>query len=96
MNFVLGPLISEKSMNDVSKNKYTFKVSQKADKISLKKEIEKKFNVNVLNISTITTKGRSAIAGARRVRVFKEPFKKAIVTVKPGQKISLFEATGAK
>ena len=82
-------------MNDVSKNKYTFRVSPRADKISLKKEIEKAFSVNVLNISTITTKGRSVRGGVRRTEILKQPLKKAIVTLKAGQKIALFEQ-GAK
>lgn len=95
VNIILSPLISEKSMSDVAKNRYTFKVGIKANKYAIKKAIEDKFKVNITNISTITTKGRSVRGGARRTEILKQPFKKAIVTLKVGQKISLFEQ-GAK
>ena len=95
LNIILSPLISEKSMNDVAKNRYTFKVAVSANKHSIRKAIEDQFKVNVIKISTITTKGRSVRGGARRTEILKQPFKKAIVTLKTGEKISLFEQ-GAK
>ena len=95
MSTILSPLISEKSMNDVGKNRFTFRVTIAANKNSIKKEIEKRFKVNVVKISTINTKGRSVRAGIRRVEKIKQPFKKAIVTLKAGQKIGLFESGAA-
>lgn len=95
-DIILGPLISEKSMNEVSKNRYTFKVSRTASKYLIKKAIEDKFKVNVIDISTITVKGRSLKAGIKRLEILKSPFKKAIVTLKQGQKIGLFETGGQK
>ena len=95
VNIILSPLISEKSMSDVAKNRYTFKVGIKANKHEIKKAIEDKFKVNITNISTITTKGRSVRGGVKRTEILKQPFKKAIVTLKVGQKIALFEQ-GAK
>lgn len=91
-DILISPIISEKSMTDAGKGKFTFKVFNKADKLSIKKEVEKRFKVNVLSVSTITTKGRSKRTGARRIEVLNKPFKKAIVKLKPGQKIALFEA----
>lgn len=96
LNIILSPLISEKSMNDVGKNKFTFKVDVTADKNSIRRAIEDKFKVNVINISTITTKGRSQKKGTKRIETVTQPFKKAIVTLKEGQKIGLFEAGQAK
>lgn len=96
MSIILSALISEKSMNDVSKGRFTFKVTTAANKASIKQEIEKRFNVNVVKISTINTKGRSARTGIRRIETVKQPFKKAIVTLKTGQKISLFESGASK
>ena len=93
---ILAPLISEKSMNEVSKNRYTFKVARSANKNMIKKVIEEKFKVNVLHISTITIKGRSVRAGIKRLEVLKQPFKKAVVTLKVGQKIGLFDTSTQK
>ena len=95
LNIILSPLISEKSMNEVGRGRYTFKVGVSANKNSIRKAIEDKFKVNVVKISTITTKGRSVKGGTRRSEILKQPFKKAIVTLKAGQKIGIFEQ-GAK
>ena len=83
-------------MNDASKGKYTFKVTVKAGKNDIKKAVEEKYKVNAVKISTITIKGRSARAGAKRLEIAKSAFKKAIVTVKAGQKISIFDAAGVE
>jgi large subunit ribosomal protein L23 len=94
LDVILGPIISEKSMNDASKGKYTFKVTIKAGKADIKKAVEERYKVNVLKMSTMTIKGRSARAGAKRLEIAKSPFKKAIVTVKAGQKIGIFDTSG--
>lgn len=95
LNVILGPIISEKSMNDASKGKYTFSVSRESTKKDIKKAIEEQFKVNVLKVATITVKGRSSKTGVKRIATVKQPFKKAIALVKAGQKISIFDA-GAK
>jgi large subunit ribosomal protein L23 len=95
LNVILGPIISEKSMNDASKGRYTFKVSRQSTKRDIKKAVEEQFKVNVLKVSTITVKGRSVRAGIKRVESLKQPFKKAITLLKEGQKISIFD-TGAQ
>lgn len=95
MNKILGPIISEKSMNDASKGRYTFKVAKDATKKEIKKEVEEKFKVNVLKTATISIKGRSLKAGKKRLEITLTPFKKAIVLLKQGQKISIFDS-GAK
>ena len=91
MDYIIAPLISETSMADAAKSKFTFKVLKNADKNSIKKEIERKFKVNVIGVSTVTTKGRTQRTGTRRVEVKKSALKKAIVTLKTGQKIALFD-----
>lgn len=98
VNIILGPIISEKSMNDAANNRYHFKVLKSANKREIRKVIEEKFKVNVLKIATVTIKGRSAKAGVKRLEFIKPSFKKAFVTVKAGQKIGLFDAgsEGAK
>jgi len=91
MNNLISPLISEKSMKDASLGKFTFKVAMSADKNSIRAEIEKRFKVNVVKVSTVITKGRSMRSGVRRNEISLEPFKKAIVTLKKGQTIGLFD-----
>ena len=90
-NVIIAPVISEKSMSDVAKGKFTFRVARAADKLSIKKEVEEKFKVNVLGVSTVTTKGRTKRTGTRRIEVSVQPFKKAIVKLKEGQKIAIFD-----
>lgn len=88
---ILSPLITEKSMIDANNGKFSFRVALKANKNDIKKEVEKRFKVNVVKISTITIKGRSVRAGIKRIEVKRSAFKKAIVKVGKGQKIGLFE-----
>lgn len=88
---VLSPIISEKSMNEASKSKFTFKVSKDANKQDIKEEIEKRFKVDVLAVSTMNMKGKVKRAGTKRTQIKGSDWKKAIVRVKSGQKIDLFE-----
>jgi large subunit ribosomal protein L23 len=96
LDVILGPIISEKSMNDASKGRYTFKVTVKSGKADIKKAVEEKFKVNAVKISTVTVKGRTVRAGAKRTEITRSPFKKAIVTVKAGQKIAIFDTSGVE
>jgi large subunit ribosomal protein L23 len=66
-------------------------VARRADKLSIKKAVEEKFKVNVIRVATVTTKGKSTRTGTRRIEVTNQPKKKAIVTLKTGQKIALFD-----
>jgi large subunit ribosomal protein L23 len=96
LDVILGPIISEKSMNDASKGRYTFKVTVKAGKADIKQAVEERYKVNAVKISTITIKGRSVRAGAKRNEIIRSPFKKAVVTVKTGQKIAVFDTSGVE
>ena len=96
LDLILGPIISEKSMKDAGANKFTFRVNLHSDKNKIRKAIEDKFKVNVLKVSTIIVKGGKKRQGTRRIEVSKRPWKKAIVKVKDGQKIDLFDVGGKK
>jgi len=96
LNVILGPIISEKSMTDASKGKYTFKVTIQSTKKDIRKAIEEQFKVNVLKVSTITVKGRSSKTGIKRIETVKQPFKKAIALLKKDQKIGIFDAGSQK
>ncbi len=94
MSAIIQALITEKSMLDAGNGKFTFKVLKTANKDEIKKEIEKRFSVNVTKITTNILKGKSIRVGARRNEKSLTAWKKAIVTLKKGEKIGLFELGG--
>lgn len=91
MNVIISPLITEKSMIDAGNGKFTFRVAKIANKKEIKKEVEKNFKVNVVHISTSILKGKTMRTGVRRTEKSITDTKKAVVTLKKGEKIGLFE-----
>ena len=85
------PIITERSMTLVKSNQFSFLVDIRAGKEEIKKAVEKTFKVEVTGIDTLVQKGRTKRVGARRTEKVLAPFKKAIVTVKSGQKIDIFD-----
>lgn len=83
------PIISEKSTALQQMDKYTFEVAQNATKHQIKQAIEVAFKVKVerVNVMTVSPKWR----GPGRRRGQTSPWKKAVITLKPGQKIEFFE-----
>jgi large subunit ribosomal protein L23 len=86
---VLKPVISEKAYNLSGQSKYTFKVDKRANKVQIKKAIEEIFNVSVISVNTSMVRGKLRRRGL--TRGYKPDWKKAVVTLKPGQKIEIFE-----
>ena len=84
---ILFPVVTEKSTNLSEQNKIVFKVPTGANKINLKKNIEKIFKVNVIKINIINKQSRSKITRGRKVKIM--GYKKAIITLKKGQSIDL-------
>ena len=84
---ILSPMVTEKSTNLSEQNKIVFKVPTGANKISLKKNIEKIFKVNVTKINIINKQNRTKLTRGKKVKV--SGFKKAIITLKKGQSIDL-------
>jgi large subunit ribosomal protein L23 len=93
---VIRPLITEQSMEMAGKGRFTFAVARFADKGSIKRAIEDKFGVDVVSIGTRVVKGKTKRVGIRRAEINETIWKKAIVTVKEGQKISIFDLGGGK
>jgi large subunit ribosomal protein L23 len=91
---IIKPLVTEKSMHEVGSGKYAFVVSREANKDDIRKAVHQAFKVTVIGVSTSVMKGKTKRVGARRQEVPGAVWKKAIVTLKKGEKISLFE-TGA-
>ena len=84
---ILSQIVTEKSTNLSDHNKIVFKVPSSANKINLKKNIEKIFKVNVTKINIINKQNRTKLTRGRKVKV--SGFKKAIITLKKGQSIDL-------
>lgn len=89
-DIIIKPVVTEKSMNLQAENKYTFYVDTKANKTEIKNAIEKIFEVDVLKVNTINVKGKMKRVGRFTGRTAAK--KKAIVYLKPGQTIKLFES----
>ena len=84
---ILSPMVTEKSTNMSEQNKIVFKVPTGANKVNLKKNIEKIFKVNVTKINIINKQNRTKVTRGKKVKV--SGFKKAIITLKKGQSIDL-------
>ena len=84
---IISPMVTEKSTNLSEQNKIVFKVPMSANKMNLKKNIEKIFKVNVTKINIINKQKRTKLTRGRKVKV--SGFKKAIITLKKGQSIDL-------
>jgi len=84
------PLITEKNTAiQAPQGKYAFEVAAEANKEQIKQAVEKAFNVSVTRVSVMTVPGKGRRMRGRQV--MSPSWKKAIVTLKPGDKIELFE-----
>ena len=83
------PLVTEKNAKLQELGKYAFEVAPRANKHQIKQAVETAFNVNVTAVNVITVPGKQRRIGKQQVLT--QSWKKAIVTLKPGDKIELFE-----
>jgi large subunit ribosomal protein L23 len=83
------PMVTEKNSQLQDLGKYVFEVAKKANKSQIKKAVEKAFKVDVAGVNVITVPGKMRRVGRRQVMT--QSWKKAIVTLKKGDKIELFE-----
>lgn len=83
------PLVTEKNTTLQTAGKYTFEVDATANKNQIKQAVEKAFNVKVTAVNVILVPGKERRVG-RRVLVSSR-WKKAVVTLKSGDKITIFE-----
>lgn len=86
---VIKPVVTEKSMSMMEENKYTFFVDKNANKIEIKYAIENIFKVKVEDVKTLTVKGKIKRQGKSMGKT--PDRKKAIVTLKEGNSIKIFE-----
>jgi large subunit ribosomal protein L23 len=83
------PLVSEKAARHADKGTYVFRVPIKAEKISIRKAVESMYGVTVDKVRIITIQGKPVRRGKRISH--RQAQKKALVTLKKGQTIALYE-----
>ena len=87
---ILKPVFTEKSYGATALDRFTFKVDKRATKTEIKTEIKKLYGVDVVSVNTLRAKSQSVRSAKTGKYVKTAGFKKAIVKLKPGQKIKLF------
>lgn len=89
-DIIIRPLLSEKgSRIKESANQYLFEVRMDANKVEIRQAVEKLFNVSVEKVNTLRVPGKWKRQGRSVGRSV--GWKKAIVTLKAGQTLELFE-----
>ncbi|MBU0698916.1 MAG: 50S ribosomal protein L23 [Proteobacteria bacterium] len=89
-DIIKRPLITEKtSIQKEAANQVSFEVDRRANRVEIKRSIEKIFNVRVSSVKTMQVKGKIKQRG--RIVGKRKDWKKAIVTLLPGERIDFFE-----
>jgi len=87
---IKGPLVTEKTtVLREEENRYTFFVSLRASKTEIKRAVEELFKVKVIKVNTSNLKGKKKRLGIHEGYTARQ--KKAVVTLKPGDTIRMFE-----
>ncbi len=86
---IVRPVLTEKSYRGLEENKYTFEVHPRTNKIEVAKAVEAIFKVRVAKVNTMTVKSKPRRYGLHQGKT--RSWKKAVVTLEPGQKIDFFE-----
>ena len=89
---ILAPVVSEKSYGLIDNNAYTFVVHPSANKTEIRQAVEKIWDVHVLSVNTINRKGKKK--RFRYTEGKRADTKRAIVKLREGDKIDLFESQG--
>lgn len=89
-DIIKRPLITEKTnIQKEDFNQVTFEVDRRANRVEIKKAVEQIFKVTVASVQTMQVKGKAKARG--RIVGKRRNWKKAIVTLNPGERIDFFE-----
>ncbi|MBI5311031.1 MAG: 50S ribosomal protein L23 [Actinobacteria bacterium] len=91
---LIEPVVSEKSYALMGANKYTFRVHDDAHKTQIAQAVEQIFDVEVAQVRTVSVKPKPKRRGVHKGVTRK--WKKAIVELKPGNRIELFEGAATE
>jgi large subunit ribosomal protein L23 len=83
------PIVTEKSTLLQEERRYVFEVAPSATKLEIKDAVESVFGVNVKKVNTMNVRGKKKRFGPKMSQL--RSWKKAIITVSPGETITLFE-----
>ena len=86
---LLAPVVSEKSYSLITDRKYTFKVHEDAHKTQIRQAVEELFEVTVVGVNVVKMPAKPKRRGM--IKGSKPGWKKAIVELKAGDKIEIFE-----
>ena len=86
---LIKPLITEKNTMLGAEGKYTFKIDRRANKTQVKEAVEAIFKVDVVAVNTIKVPSKTRRVGKTLGQT--QEWRKAVVTVRPGQRIEIFE-----
>jgi large subunit ribosomal protein L23 len=92
-DIIIKPVITEKAEKlSKARNQYTFVVKRDANKVEIQKAITSIYNVAVESVNTMVIPGKSVIRNTKKnmLRGRKPAYKKAIVTLAPGDEINIF------
>ncbi len=87
---LIRPVVTEKSVIIADAGQYVFQVDLRANKMQIRDAVEAAFNVTVRDVNTMVMPAKINRRGSREL-VRKPKWKKAVVTLKPGDRIQLFE-----
>lgn len=91
---IIRPIVTEGSMAETKSGFFTFQVAKKANKYQIKKAIEDNFGVKVLKVRILKRPGKRYRVGRYRQQRTRQDLKKAVVRLKEGDKIDVFESLG--
>ena len=90
LEVVLRPMITEKATELGGVNKYMFEVRRDANKTQIKEAVQKGFDVKVEAVNVMNVRGKPRKVRGNRIK-HRPDWKKAVVTLAPGDKIELFQ-----
>ena len=86
---LIKPVVSEKSYHQITENRYTFKVHKDAHKTQIRQAVEELFEVKVVAVNVVKMPAKPKRRGT--TKGMQPGWKKAIVELKAGDKIEIFE-----
>ena len=92
---LLAPVVSEKSYELIEGGKYSFRVHQDAHKTQVRQAVEELFNVHVERVNIVQMRPKPKRSGLGGRRGQRPGWKKAIVQLRPGESIEIFEGAQA-
>jgi large subunit ribosomal protein L23 len=89
-DIIIAPVVSEKTYSEAERGKYTFVVASGATKPDIRRAVETIWGVRVTAVNTLKRRGKDV--RRRFVKGTRPDKRRAVVTLAPGEKISIFEA----